>query len=134
VGPSSEQSYAEYAPWNARQAVEFGVEIGVVRGLSLTPLREQKTRHHREVTREAADEGFVIGDFPPNPVEPHFCHPTLDFSAPVRLLPVEAPAASHGPGHVATVRHVNHRAPSARLIGHQVEVQNGVSHSLFEHR
>jgi len=82
-------------------------------------VREQKTRQHREITRDAAYKGFVFDDFPPNRVALHFCHPALDFSACVGLLPVKALAAPHGAGHVAYVRRVKHRAPNALLISHQ---------------
>jgi len=95
--------------------------------------REKKTRQHREITREAAYKGFVIGDFPPNRVALHFCQPALNFSACVRLLPVEALAAPHGPGYVTTVRHINHRAPNARLIGHLSRGPEGVGRGLFLH-
>jgi hypothetical protein len=47
--------------------VEFGVEIGVVRGLGLLLFREQKSRHHREAAKKAADEGFVIRSASPGP-------------------------------------------------------------------
>jgi len=128
-------SAPEHARWNHDwQKVEFGVEIRVVRGLKSSLLfREKKTRQHREITREAPYKGFVIGDFPPNRVAPHFCQPALDFSACVRLLPVEALAAPHGPGYVTTVRHINHRAPNARLIGHLSRGPEGVGRGLFLH-
>jgi len=69
-------------------------------GLASLLFRQRKALHHREITGNPTDEGFVIGDLPANRSEPHLRHPALNFSARIFLLPVEALAASHGAGHI----------------------------------
>jgi len=64
-----------------------------------------------KMTANTADESFVIDDFPTDGVRPHFCHPAPDPRARVLLPPVEALAAPHSAGHVATFPNIDHRAP-----------------------
>jgi hypothetical protein len=71
------------------------------------------------MTRNAADEHFIISNFPPNRSAPHFFYPVLNLTAGVLLLQVAPLAAPHGADHVPTVGQ-DYRKPYARLSGHRV--------------